>query len=136
MRSRILVAALLATPCIVSAQSAADKQFLEKAAQGGMAEVELGKVAQQKATNPKVKEFASRMVTDHGKANDELKQVASRKGVTLPAGPSKDQQEHAKKLEAMNGTQFDQAYMKHMLDDHKKDVAEFEKQSKSATSFL
>ena len=68
--------------------SAADRQFMDKAAQGGMAEVELGQLAQQNGQSQQVKDFGKRMVDDHGKANDQLKQLASQTGVTLPAGLS------------------------------------------------
>jgi putative membrane protein len=111
--------------------SNADKKFVEEAAAGGMAEVELGKLAEQRATNPQVKQFGSRMVQDHGKANDELKSLASSKGVQVPAALPKSKQADVDKLGKMTGADFDKAYMKHMVDDHKHDVSMFEKQSKS-----
>ena len=64
-----------------------DRAFMTKAAQGGLAEVELGRIAAQRATDPQVKQFAQRMVDDHGKANDKLKQVATSKNLTLPTDP-------------------------------------------------
>jgi hypothetical protein len=67
-----------------SSLSSSDRNFIMKAAQGGMAEVELGQLASQRASDPQVKQFAERMVADHGKANDQLKQIASSKNVTLP----------------------------------------------------
>jgi uncharacterized protein (DUF305 family) len=79
-----------------------------------------------------VKQFAQRMVTDHGKANDELKSIASGKGVTLPTALDKQHQSHSEKLQRLKGPEFDREYMKHMVDDHKKAVADFEKASKSA----
>ena len=111
--------------------SHADKKFVEDAAAGGMAEVELGKLAEQRASNPQVKQFGSRMVQDHGKANDELKSLASSKGVQVPAALPKSKQADLDKLGKMSGADFDKAYMKHMVDDHKHDVSMFEKQSKS-----
>ncbi len=108
-----------------------DRKFVEEAAAGGMAEVELGKLAQQKATNEQVKQFGARMVQDHTKANDELKALASSKGVQLPAGPTKSQQRDMDKMNKLSGAEFDRDYTKHMLADHKKDVSLFEKQSKS-----
>jgi putative membrane protein len=109
-----------------------DRTFVMKAAQGGMAEVELGKVAQERAANDAVKQFAQRMVTDHGKANEELKSVAGGKGVTLPTALDKQHQAHSEKLKRLKGPVFDREYMKHMVDDHKKTVADFEKASKNA----
>ena len=114
-----------------AAMSHGDKKFVEDAAAGGMAEVEMGKLAEQKATNPQVKQFGSRMVQDHGKANDELKSLASSKGVRVPAALPKSKQADVDKMGKLAGADFDKAYMKHMVDDHKHDVSMFEKQSKS-----
>jgi len=109
----------------------ADKTFVEKAAIGGMAEVQLGNLAQQKAANDQVKQFAARMVTDHSKANDELKQIASAKGVQLPTSLDKKHQSDMERLQKMSGADFDKAYMSHMVDDHKTDVSEFKKEAGS-----
>ncbi len=110
----------------------ADKSFMEKAAEGGMAEVEQGKLAQQKAQAPEVKQFADRMVRDHTKANDQLKQIASSKQVQLPDKMDKSAQKEMDKLQKLSGAQFDEEYMKHEVSDHKKDVKEFQKEAKSA----
>jgi len=109
-----------------------DRKFVEEAAKGGMAEVELGQLASQRAQSPDVKQFAQRMVTDHGKANDQLKQVASSKGVELPSGTDKSTQRKMDKLQKLQGAEFDKAYMNDMVKDHKKDVKDFQKQAKSA----
>lgn len=106
-----------------------DHSFVEKAAMGGMAEVELGNLAQQKASSDEVKQFASRMVQDHGKANDELKQIASAKGIQLPTALDKKHRGDIDRLGKMSGAQFDRAYMSHMVDDHKKDIADFKKEA-------
>ena len=111
--------------------SSSDKEFLHKAAIGGLAEVELGKLAQQKAGSDQVKQFGTRMVNDHGKANDDLKQVASNKGITLPSDLDAKHKSKMAKLEKLSGAQFDRAYMDDMVSDHKQDVAEFQKQAKS-----
>jgi len=113
--------------------SKADATFIKKAAGGGMAEVELGRLATEKASNPEVKQFGQRMVDDHSKANDQLKQVAAEKHVTLPTGISAKDKATKAKLEALSGDQFDRAYMEDMVKDHKQDVAEFQKASKSAS---
>jgi putative membrane protein len=115
-----------------STLSASDQKFMKEAAQGGEAEVQLGQLAEQKAESPDVKAFGQRMVDDHTKANDQLKQVASEKGVTLPSQPdAKDKAEKAR-LEKMSGAQFDKAYMNYMVADHKKDVADFKKEAAHA----
>src|SRR6201996_4407489 len=106
-----------------------DQHFMKEAAQGGMAEVELGQLAADKASSPEVKEFGQRMVKDHSQANDQLKQIAMQKGVTLPSSPSAKDEMTKKRLSNMSGDAFDQAYMKDMLKDHKADIAAFEKES-------
>ncbi len=111
--------------------SSKDKKFMMDAAMGGMEEVEMGRLAASNATDADVKAFGQRMVDDHTKANDQLKQVAQTKGVTLPADMSKSQHSDMDKLSKMTGTDFDHAYVKMMVKDHKKDVADFSKESKS-----
>jgi putative membrane protein len=111
--------------------SAADQTFVKKAAQGGMAEVELGKLATQKASSEDVKKFGQRMVDDHTKANDQLKQIAGDKGVTLPTDLNSKDQAMKDRLSKLDGEKFDQAYMKNMVRDHTKDVSEFRKESTS-----
>jgi putative membrane protein len=111
--------------------SAADQTFVKKAAQGGMAEVELGKLATQKASSEEVKKFGQRMVDDHTKANDQLKQIAGNKGVTLPTDLDSKDQALKDRLSKLDGEKFDQAYMKNMVRDHTKDVSEFRKESTS-----
>jgi len=110
---------------------AADKAFVEKAAVGGMAEVQMGKMAQQKGSSDQVKQFGGRMVDDHSKANDELKQIASAKGIALPTDLDAKHKSKMDKMEKLSGAQFDRAYMDEMVADHKQDVAEFKKQASS-----
>jgi putative membrane protein len=109
-----------------------DRKFVEEAAIGGMAEVELGKMAEQKATNSQVKTFASRMAQDHGKANEELKQLAQSKGISVPTAADKSHQKHMDSLSKLSGAEFDRQYMAHMLADHRKDVSAFKKASEGA----
>jgi len=114
-----------------STNSSGVQAFLTEAATGGMAEVELGTLAAGKASNARVKEFGQRMVTDHGKANEELKALAARKNITLPQSlDAKHKAEHDR-LAAMSGAAFDRAYVTAMVNDHQKDVAEFKKQAAS-----
>lgn len=111
---------------------AADRKFLTQAAQGGQAEVELGQLAAQRASDEAVKQFGQRMVQDHSKANDELKSLAEDKGVQLPTGLSAKDQALKDKLSKLSGRQFDVQYMQAMVKDHQHDVAEFKKESQSA----
>jgi putative membrane protein len=108
-----------------------DQAFAKEAAIGGMAEVELGNLAKQNAASADVKQFGDRMVTDHGKANDELKQWASQKNVTLPTDLDAKHKALKDRLSKLNGDAFDKAYMHEMLMDHQHDVAAFKKESTS-----
>jgi putative membrane protein len=110
-----------------------DKEFVTKAGMGGLAEVQMGNLALQKASNADVKAFAQRMVTDHSKANAELAQFATTKGLALPTELSGEHQSGYEHLNSLSGAAFDKAYMEHMVSDHEKDVAEFDKASTSAT---
>jgi Predicted outer membrane protein len=112
--------------------STADTTFVKKAARGGMAEVELGQLATQKATSEDVKKFGQRMVDDHSKANDQLKQVAAQEHINLPTEPSAKDKATKARLEKLSGEQFDRAYMTDMVKDHRTDVAEFAHASKTA----
>ena len=104
-----------------SSLSAKDKTFMKKAAKGGMMEVTMGKMAEQNAQSDDVKSFGKRMVTDHSKANDELKSIASKKGFQLPS------KEHSGKWTS------DKAYMDMMVKDHEKDLAEFKEEASSGS---
>jgi putative membrane protein len=111
---------------------AGDIKFLKQAADGGLSEVELGKLATEKASNNDVKQFGQRMVDDHGKANDQLKQLAAQKNIDLPSAPGAKNKATKARLEKLSGEEFDRAYIATMLKDHKKDVAEFRRESRSA----
>jgi len=112
--------------------AATDTKFVHEAAAGGMAEVELGKLAAGKASSPDVKAFGQRMVDDHSKANDELKALASQKGMTLPSAPEPAHKAMQDRLSKLTGAAFDKAYMQEMVKDHDKDVAAFKHASTSA----
>src|SRR5262245_513273 len=109
----------------------ADSTFVKKMAHGGMAEVELGKLAAKNASSADVKAFGQRMVDDHGKAGDKLKAIAQKKSIAWPTGLDAKSQALHDKLAALNGEAFDRAYVKAMLSDHKKDAAELRTESKS-----
>jgi putative membrane protein len=108
-----------------------DETFVRKAAMGGMAEVDLGKLAAEKAGSDDVKKFGQRMADDHSKANDELKTLAQNKHITLPTEPDPHAKAMHDKLATLSGAAFDRAYMQAMLADHKKDVSEFRVEAKS-----
>ncbi len=114
--------------------SSADTEFMNKAAQGGMAEVELGKMASTKAQNAEVKQFGQQMTADHTRANNELKTLAAGKNVTLPTDVGAMHKATMDKLSKLSGAEFDREYVKAMVEDHEKDVAEFQKQADSGTN--
>ena len=112
--------------------SMGDTSFIKDAATGGMMEVELGKLAVDKAGSDKVKEFGRQMQEDHSKANDELKQLAANKGVELPTSLGVKQKLTVQRLSKLSGRDFDRQYMSTMINDHKNDVSNFQKEAAKA----
>lgn len=100
---------------------------------GGMLEVELGRLAVQKGTSDAVKQFGQKMIDDHTNANQQLTQLASSKGITLPTSLDAKHAAMVQKFQAMSGAAFDRAYSKQMVQDHKKDVALFQKEADRGT---
>ena len=94
-----------------------------------MTEVKAAQTAQKHASLGDVKRLGVTMEKDHSKANDELKQVAASKGITLPTDPGPKHKAEMDRLSQLSGAEFDRAYMRHMVKDHKKDVSEFRKES-------
>jgi putative membrane protein len=111
--------------------SHSDKSFVEKASQGGVAEVQLGKLAAQKAQSPEVKKFGDRMAKDHAAANEKLTALASKKGLAAASDMDSSSKREYDKLSKLSGADFDKEYMKQMVSDHKKDIKEFQSQAKS-----
>src|ERR1041385_9169615 len=109
-----------------STSANADQKFVEDAAKGNRAEVELGKMVASKATNPAVKQFAQMMVKDHTDALNQLQKLAQSKNIPLPDGLPSDAQDLQQKLSSEQGKQFDKDYMSGMVEDHQKDVQEFQ----------
>ena len=134
MKLSHLAAAALSVAMMGSAfaeVSKKDQDFLTKAAAGGMYEVEAGKLAQQKGMAPEVKSYGEMLVKDHSAANEELKGLAGTKGVALPAALPTDKQARLDKIGRAKA--FDKEFLKEVgLDDHKKDIALFEKASRGA----
>jgi len=114
---------------------AADQKFLTEAAAGGMFEVEVGKLAAEKATDPGVKSFAQMLVDDHSTANDKLRQIATGHNVALPASLPDDKKKELDQLSKLSGANFDKQFIKIVgQKDHHHDIAAFEKASSSAQS--
>jgi putative membrane protein len=111
--------------------SSSDSQFATKAAQAGMAEVKLGKLAQDNGSSQAIKDFGAQMVKDHTQAGDELKQIASGKGLNLPGEPNGNQEATYNRLSKLSGAQFDHAYATAMVQDHLSAVADFRREAKT-----
>ena len=109
--------------------ASSDRKFVTEALKGGMAEVELGKLASEKASTDAVKQFGQRMVDDHGKAGEELKKIAQDKGVTPPAELDGKHKRLHERLSKLSGAEFDRAYMEEMVKDHRNDVKEFQREA-------
>jgi putative membrane protein len=112
--------------------SPAEGDFVQRAAMDSRAEVELGNVAQQNASSDAVKQFGQRMVQDHSKASKELERLVSKKGIALSKTVDEEQRTDAVKFSKISGPNFDLAYMREMVDDHKKTLEEFQHQADSA----
>jgi putative membrane protein len=115
-----------------SASANADQDFISNAAKGNRAEVTLGKMVESKTNNPSVRQFAQQMVKDHTTALNELTQLAQSKNITLPEGLPDDATALQSKLSSASGKTLDKDYMDGMVDDHKKDVSEFQDASQNA----
>jgi putative membrane protein len=109
------------------------KDFAKEAAEGGMMEVQLGNIAEKNAASQSVKDFGKMMVDDHSQINNNMKDLAAKKNVTLPTTVSNDQQKHIDKLSKKTGNDFDKDYVSMMIEDHKKDIAEFKKSGDKIT---
>ena len=139
MRHTVLVGtialALAATPAFAKHQkksthkAMSDEAFVKDVAAGGMAEVELGKLAQDKGSSEQVKTFGKRMVDDHNKANEELQTLAKNKNISLPTDLPPNEKALRDRLSKLSGDAFDRAYMNAMLTDHRKVAAAFKRES-------
>jgi putative membrane protein len=106
-------------------QAAIDKMFIKKAMQGNLAEVQLGELTLQKSSNDQVKQFARKMIDDHTKLNEQMRNIALQLKVEIPTEPSKKDKSLISKMQGLSGTAYDQAYIKEMVKDHKQDLSEF-----------
>lgn len=110
-----------------------DLAFMNDAAPGGLAEVELGRLAVKRATSAQVKSFAEQMIKDHSKAGEKLQELARQKKVKLSTGILPQAKQTQEKLSQLNGENFDREYVKAMVEVHEKDVAAFNAVAKNAT---
>ena len=116
-----------------STQDFSERAFVSKAMEGGMAEVQLGQLAQQKSESNDVKQFAAKMVNDHGQMGEKwFKPVAQQMGLSEPKGPSKKDKKEIEKLQSLSGQEFDREYITMMVKDHQKDLKEFQTEAQSA----
>lgn len=113
--------------------SQADQKFAVDAANAGMTEIQAAKIAQQQGTEADVKKYAAMMIKDHTAAADKLKSIAAAKNLTLPADISPEMQQNISDLQKKTGKDFDKAYMKMMVSDHKKAVSDFESEAKNGS---
>ena len=104
-----------------------DETFLRNSAEANMAEIKLGQLAEEKAEAPEVKNLAKRIVEDHTKAQDELKQIAQQEGINLPTDISHKDAMTYDRLSKLSGPQFDREYSQEMVKDHQKDISEFKR---------
>ena len=121
------------TATFASAQDGFNRaEFIKEAASGGMMEVKLGNMAQQKASSQAVKDFGERMVQDHSKANEQLKQLAKNNNYRVPDQMIQKHQDKVNKLSALSGENFDKAYMEMMVEDHEEDIDKFQEAANNA----
>lgn len=129
----VLGCALTAMGSQANAQSsAADKAFVQKAAEGGLAEVKLGQLAAEKASDAEVKQFGQKMVDDHTNLNNQMKPIAEKLGVTVPESLAPKEQALYDRLNGLSGEQFDKAYVQAMVKDHHEDLREFTREEHAA----
>lgn len=128
-----LAVAILSAPLALAANTKADA-FMKKAIAGNLAEIKVGQLAQQKGASEGVRHFGTVLEQDHSKANQQAMAAASSMGVTPPAAPTPKQQAVYQRLASLSGSQFDKAFVKAMVKDHKKDIAEYKKESKMSNS--
>lgn len=110
-----------------------DTEWMVETASSGLMEVQLGEIASKTATADQVKQFAQMMVTDHGKANEEVKALAAQKNIAIPSTPGEKHQKHITDVQGKTGADFDREYMSMMVDHHEEDIRKFEHASENAS---
>ena len=119
---------MLAVPMLAFSMDEKDESFFKHAAEGGMAEVNAGKLAQDKGNSQAVKDFGAMMVKDHSAANAKLQSLAASQDIKLPSSPSLTQMASGKELKMKSGDSFDKAYIKGQIKAHEETVALFQKE--------
>jgi putative membrane protein len=140
MNNRLLMAALgmaalggftLSSGAATAAVSPSAQKFLTDAMQGDASEIKLGQLAQENAGNNGVRDFGKTLVTDHQKAQSQVKQAASSMGVTAADQPTSEAQQEYDKLKTMKGAEFDREFTRYMVQDHQKDIEKFRKEAQA-----
>jgi putative membrane protein len=121
----------ITAPLQAQAASDSDKKFLATAAQSDQNEIALSKLAEEKGTNPAVKLFAEKMITEHTKMSANMEPFAQSWGLTSPSGPDADAQKELEKLNGLSGNDFDEEYMTQMVSDHSKALSAFTTEAKN-----
>jgi len=133
MTIRLLIAGLVAGLIISSPSFARDKasqKFLKEAMEGNLAEVQMGELAQKNGGSDRVRSFGQMLQTDHSDANTKAKSAANSLGMSPPNAPNSKQKAMYDRMSKMSGQNFDREFAKHMVEDHKKDIKEYEKEAK------
>ena len=129
---KVMTTVLLVAPLLAfAAEKSPDQSFYKNLAEGGISEVEAGKLAESKGSSQAVKDFGAMMVKDHSAANDKLKTLASGEGIDLPTTSSTSQMAAKAKLEVLSGDSFDKAYIKNQVSAHQQTVALLKKEISS-----
>jgi len=125
-----IIAALASAGSAASAKEQPGQRFITRAIQGNLAETALGQLAQQKGASDGVRNFGQQLTADHTAANQRATAVATQLGVTPPTEPNSQQKAVYDRMSKLSGAAFDRQFIKHMVDDHKKDIAEYQKESR------
>jgi putative membrane protein len=128
--SAAALTSMLSAPLALAANSDGDL-FIQKAIKGNLAEIKVGELAQQKGAAAAVRQFGTVLEQDHSQANQQAMTAASAMGVAPPSGPSREQRAEYRRLASLSGERFDRAFLKDMIKDHEKEIAEFKKESRA-----
>ena len=128
MKTMLALLILIAPLAAVGADSNPDATFYKKAAEGGIAEVDAGNLAEQKGDNQPVKDFGAMLVKDHTAINDKLQALAASKNISLPTSACIGEMGTKAKLEVLSGETFDKSFIKTEIKDHRGAIALFKEE--------